>query len=414
MRKLHSKPMIAVLMTITLLASSAAEAQRLGASRSSSSSASRSTSPPAVSKPSRAGNGTSMGMTRSNTMNAVRSQPQPAPTPSYAQPGRAAPTVTPNAGYRQAQAAPAPAPAPAKRNSWMAPAAAGVAAGALAGYALANTGNSTPPAAPAPQYQQPVPQHQQVAPVYADQAPGYAQAAPAQAPVYPQTAPAVAVAPSYAQAPAAVPQSSGGFGFGSFLVLLLLIGAGVFLYRRYAGNKADFNSDARRTGNAARASIDAFKTSLASEPAASAKPQKLAVANPVVSTDVLQDDVTRVSDDLRAIAHQYYYDLQSLNNDGNVDELRKRVGDDGLFNELYDAIRMRSAPTQTVVVSITPEVVDLVDEGNRFVGSVRYQGLVKESPSHTADVVDEVFHFVKDKGVQGSWKLAGIEQVGMA
>jgi predicted lipid-binding transport protein (Tim44 family) len=291
-----------------------------------------------------------------------------------------------------------------------------VAAGALAGYALANSNNHSQPAAPAPQYQQPAPQYQQPAPQYQQQAPAYADQAPAPAPapVYTQAAPAPApaYAPAAAPAPAyaAAPQSSGGFGFGSFLLLLALIGACIFGYRRYVMRKGDIQADARRTGNAAKASVDAFKSSFnAPAPAASAKPA--VDMGKATSNFASEAELDRVGQDLMATAEQFYKELQDLNNKGDLNTLRNRIGDDGLFNDLADAVRTRTTPSQTEVVSLQADLVDLSDEGNRFVGSVRYQGMVKEGPYQAAEGIDEVFHFVKDKGVLGSWKLAGIEQV---
>jgi predicted lipid-binding transport protein (Tim44 family) len=350
-------------------------------------------------------------------MNNVRSQPRQAPAPSYAPSYRQTQPAAPAPNYSQSSRyAGSPsqaAPAPAKRNSWVAPAAAGVAAGALAGYALANTGSSSQPQqapapAPAPQYQQPAPQYQQQAPAYADQAPApapvYQQAAPAPAPVYQQPAPA---APAYAAAPQ---QSSGGFGFGSFLILVLLAAGAYFAYRRYVASKGDFKADARRTGNAAKAAGDAFKSSFngpaASAPAATSLAKGSAAQNE-------QAELDRQADDLSVVAQKFYKELQVLNNNGDLVELRNRVGDDDVYNELAQAIRTRTTPSQTEVLSLHSEIVGMTKEEGRYIGSVRYEGMVQEGPGMT-ESFDEVFHFVKDVGVQGSWKLAGIEQVELA
>jgi len=126
-----------------------------------------------------------------------------------------------------------------------------------------------------------------------------------------------------------------------------------------------------------------------------------------------QAELDRQADDLSAVAQKFYKELQVLNNKGDLVELRNRVGDDGVYNELAQAIRSRTTPSQTEVLSLNSEIVGMTKEEDRYIGSVRYEGMVQEGPGMT-ESFDEVFHFVKDVGVQGSWKLAGIEQVELA
>lgn len=367
-----------------------------GSKSSSSSASSRSSSSSSMSRASsssRIGSGSSMGMSRSGVMNNVRSQPRP--TPVYSQPSRSASTSSYNQNYRNAPMPSTPAAQPSKR-SWVAPAAAGVAAGALAGYALANSGNSQQAApAPAPQqYQQPV----QQAPAYVDQGQAYQQGAPA--PQYQQPAPQQyqQQAPAYA-APAAyaAPQSSGGFGFGSFLLLALLAAAAFFAYRRYAKGKANVMSDIRRTGDAAKASANTFKSSFNNTPAAAAATTGSGIN---MSKGTSTSQIDSLGEDLMTKADSFYRDLQNLNNQGDLVELRNRVGDDNLFDGLADSIRNRTEASQTQVLSLQSFLaVPVEDEGNRYVGSVHYVAELREGPFAQVEQVEEVFHFVKDKGI---------------
>jgi hypothetical protein len=425
MRKSMHKTAIIALTMAAMSMNMVTEAQaRIGSSSSSSSKPSASPTRSTTS-PSRLGSGSSVGMSRSSVMNSVRSQPRQAPAPSYAPSYRQAQTAAPAPSYapsyRQAPAPAPAAPAPSQsqasasnKRSWVAPAAAGVAAGALAGYALANS-NNHPQQAPAPQYQQQAPQYQQPAPQYQQQAPAYADQAPAPAPVYQQAAPAPApvyqqpapAAPAYAAAPQ---QSSGGFGLGSLLILALLAAGAYFGYRRYVASKGDFKADARRTGNAAKAAGDAFKSSFNGPATSAPAATNLAKAS---AAQIEQAELDRQADDLSAVAQKFYKELQVLNNNGDLVELRNRVGDDGVYNELAQAIRSRTTPSQTEVLSLNSEIVGMTKEEGRYIGSVRYEGMVQEGPG-MSESFDEVFHFVKDVGTQGSWKLAGIEQVELA
>lgn len=414
MRNSLRKNAIVAMTMMAFSVSVIGEAQaRIGSgSKSSSSASSRSSSSSSMSRASssRAGSGASMGMSRSGVMNNVRSQPRPAP--SYSQPSRTAPSQNYAQSYRNApmpsRSPSTPATQPSKR-SWVAPAAAGVAAGALAGYALANSGNSQQAApAPAPQqYQQPV----QQAPAYADQGQAYQQGAPApqqyQQPAqqqYQQPAPAYAAPAAYA-----APQSSGGFGFGSFLLLALLAAAGFFAYRRYAKGKADVMADIRRTGDAAKASANTFKSSFNNAPAAAAATTGSGIN---MSKGASTSQIDSVGAELMSKAETFYRDLQDLNNQGDLVELRNRVGDDNLFDGLAESIRNRAEASQTQVLSLQAFLAAPVDdEGTRYVGSVHYVAELREGPFAQVEQVEEVFHFVKDKGILSTWKLAGIEQV---
>jgi len=407
MRNSLRKNAIVAMTMMAFSVSVIGEAQaRIGSGSKSASASSRSSSS-SISRASssgRAGSGASMGMSRSGVMNNVRSQPRPAPV--YSQPSRTAQTQNYNQNYRNAPMPSTPATQPSKR-SWVAPAAAGVAAGALAGYALANSGNSQQ-AAPAPAPQQ---YPQQQAPAYADQGQAYQQGAPApqqyQQPApqqYQQQAPAYAAPAAYA-----APQSSGGFGFGSFLLLALLAAAGFFAYRRYAQGKANVMTDIRRTGDAAKASATTFKSSFNNAPAAAAATTGSGIN---MSKGASTSQIDSVGAELMSKAETFYRDLQDLNNQGDLVELRNRVGDDNLFDGLAESIRTRAEASQTQVLSLQAFLAAPVDdEGHRYVGSVHYVAELREGPFAQVEQVEEVFHFVKDKGVLSTWKLAGIEQV---
>jgi len=318
----------------------ASEAKLGGGGGRSVSSGKAMSAPMASSSSSRLGSGGSAGMTRPDVMAKARSG---GPAPAGAYPGAA-----------QAPAYPAaptpPAAAPRSGPGWGTVAGA-AAVGAAAGYMLGDH-NSQPAQAPAAQ--------------------GNAAGQGA--------SPDMQRSAESAGAPMSPQNSSGGFGFGSLLGLLMLGGAGVWAFRRYQA--------AQQPGAASRATAGpAFKMGEGPAFGASA---------PAADTGVEQ------------IALKTFNELQDANNRGDLTFLRSRL-DDLLFQQIEADIAARGGPGQTTVVSMRAQAVDVTDQGSRRLVSIRYTGSIVEGPNATPEPLDEVWHFVDEN--RGYWKLAGIEQV---
>lgn len=102
--------------------------------------------------------------------------------------------------------------------------------------------------------------------------------------------------------------------------------------------------------------------------------------------------------------------LQAANDAGNLDDLREFTTPE-MFAELKTSLLgRRNAAQQTDVVEIDAQVIEVVEEASREVVSVRYRGLIREDEG-PAEPFDEVWHLVKPHDSQGSWKLAGIQQM---
>lgn len=361
MRKTMHKRFVALSVALVLGALPVSEAlARVGsptASARSVSSAPRAATPVSVG---RVGGGQSIGMARPDVMARVKQSPPAAKS-----------NTNSNSGSTPYVAA-APTPEAPKKRSWVAPALAGVVAGGVAGYALADSHNTAPaPQAPVGQYVPQAPQYSQQAQQYAPQ-PQYAPQEQSVAPAYPANR-------GYVAAPTAQPvqpASSGGFGFGSFLVLLALLGGGYLVYRKMKGD--NMTQAKATTGRSAYSASVAPKA----------------------------DD----ANDLQVIARRFFEELQVLNNKGDLAELKKRLTPE-MFEILGGDIRERTAASQTTVVSVTPTLVDSTNEGHQDVASIHYAALISESPEEAPEKVEEVWHFVKTKGTS-TWLLAGIEGVG--
>lgn len=360
------RSILAVSLLAMTIGSLPAEA-RVGSSSSSSSRSSASVSRPSFtsSAPSRIGGGRSLGIQRQSVMSSVRSAPAqiPAPLANVTRPSSPSMPMAPGAA------------APVKKDrSWVAPALAGAAVGAAATYALSDHGTHQAP----PQHA-PAPAQPQYAPQYMPQQPQYM---PQQQPQYaPQAGQGynggvqggyAAPMAAPAMAPAAAPQSSSGFGFGTVLLLLALGGIGFVAYRLVTTKQGSTTPSG-------------FKPIKSVAPVASG------------------------SSDFAATAKQLFIDLQNLNNAGDMDALKLKTTPD-IYEALAHDIHSRDAASTTSVVQLNAEVVDEMTEGARRIVSVRFIGLVSESPDRAPDAVDEVWHFVQESG-DACWKVAGIEQV---
>lgn len=65
----------------------------------------------------------------------------------------------------------------------------------------------------------------------------------------------------------------------------------------------------------------------------------------------------------------------------------------------------------TEVLNLDAQLLDLAEEGDRWVASVRYDGMIREQVGGNPDRVMEIWHFIRPKNAQGpTWYLAGIQQ----
>jgi predicted lipid-binding transport protein (Tim44 family) len=102
--------------------------------------------------------------------------------------------------------------------------------------------------------------------------------------------------------------------------------------------------------------------------------------------------------------------LQAANDAGNLDDLREFTSPE-VFAELQMQVRERGAQTQhTEVMDLKAEVLECVEEGGRYVASVRFHGLLREEAGSTPADFDEIWHLVKPVQGNRGWQVAGIQQ----
>jgi predicted lipid-binding transport protein (Tim44 family) len=101
--------------------------------------------------------------------------------------------------------------------------------------------------------------------------------------------------------------------------------------------------------------------------------------------------------------------LQAANDQRDMTTMR-----DFMTPELYAGIAAQAdatgAPQKTEVVTLDAEVLEVVTEGDAYVASVRFSGMIRESADGTADPFSEVWHLEKPINGNTGWLICGIQQ----
>lgn len=137
-------------------------------------------------------------------------------------------------------------------------------------------------------------------------------------------------------------------------------------------------------------------------------------AQPVASAPASALPADFDADGFARIAKMIFIRLQAANDTGDLNDLRAFT-----TPEMFAAIRLelqdrQGAAQQTDVVQIDAEVLDVAEESDRQVVSVRFHGLIRELRDSGAHPFDEVWHLVKPRDGSREWAIAGIQQLAEA
>ncbi len=224
-----------------------------------------------------------------------------------------------------------------------------------------------------------------------------------------------------------------GAGFANIIMLVLLAVAGFvlvrFLMKRF-GPKPVANPNAMAfagagpVGNAERAAPMAIPPTVfpdyrpnATGPAAEAARSPAADVTPAASVAPAPVEIVGRAlpagfdaEGFQRIAKMIFIRMQAANDAGDLNDLRNFT-----TPEMFAAARVdlqdRGSQTQrTDVVKIEAQVLDLEDDGQRQIVSVRFHGLIREEVDGVANPFDEVWHMVKPHDGSREWAISGIQQ----
>ena len=103
--------------------------------------------------------------------------------------------------------------------------------------------------------------------------------------------------------------------------------------------------------------------------------------------------------------------LQDANDARDLQRLRDYVTPE-MFEVVREEVEARGdMPQKTEVFGLEAQVLEVAEEGDRYIVSVRFRGSVREQAGANVEDLDEVWHLVKPRSGFGGWEVAGIQQV---
>ncbi len=102
--------------------------------------------------------------------------------------------------------------------------------------------------------------------------------------------------------------------------------------------------------------------------------------------------------------------LQAANDAGNLDDIRQFTTPE-MFAELkMDLSERGSAKQTTEVVSIEAQVIEVDEDADRYLVSVRFTGVIRDDSGEPEESFHEIWHMSKPLAGNHGWVLAGIQQ----
>jgi predicted lipid-binding transport protein (Tim44 family) len=103
--------------------------------------------------------------------------------------------------------------------------------------------------------------------------------------------------------------------------------------------------------------------------------------------------------------------LQAANDAGDLDDIRRFTTPE-MFAELkIDLAERGTASQKTDVVSINANVIDVEEDADRYLVSVRFTGVTRDGTNEPDESFDEVWHLMKSRQGSNGWVLSGIQQM---
>jgi predicted lipid-binding transport protein (Tim44 family) len=208
----------------------------------------------------------------------------------------------------------------------------------------------------------------------------------------------------------------GGALMGILLLAALVFGA-VMLFRLFRGGRASQNQPLRYAG------ADAYGRS---EPVAAPTPQpapapaygggaaphSIAAATsgaaPAPAASRWPADFD--AEEFARHAKANFLKLQEANDRRDLAALRDFLTPE-MVREIEADIRASGdAPQKTEVVTLESQVLDVVTENGSYIVSVRFSGLIRETPGEAPQPFSEIWHLQKPLDGRSGWLVAGIQQ----
>lgn len=195
------------------------------------------------------------------------------------------------------------------------------------------------------------------------------------------------------------------FGVGgefAGIILAVIVAVVVFaLLRRLFAKNSNASGYQYAGANQAPNAPSSYQTPAAPAYGGQAAPVNSAAMNIPAGFDVA---------DFEHQAKVQFIRLQAANDAGNIQDIREFTSPE-MFAEIKLEMESRhGAPQRTDVVELNANLLDVSEEANRYIASVRYHGLLREEKDTAPQSFDEIWNLAKPKDGSGGWVLYGIQQ----
>ncbi|MBE0620046.1 MAG: Tim44 domain-containing protein [Burkholderiales bacterium] len=192
----------------------------------------------------------------------------------------------------------------------------------------------------------------------------------------------------------------GGFGgmMGTLLLLALAAFAVMFVIRLLSPPRTEGDMQYAAAGNEPAAAPLSPPPGLGAAPAFGAHPQ------PNIPPGFDTEGFLRQ-------AKLYFVKLQAAHDSGKLDELREFTSDEMLASIKQDMEQHGAGGQQTDVVTLDADLLEALTEGDTHWASVRFSGMIRESPDAQPESFQEIWNLAKPTSGTTGWVLAGIQQI---
>ena len=102
--------------------------------------------------------------------------------------------------------------------------------------------------------------------------------------------------------------------------------------------------------------------------------------------------------------------LQAANDQGDLSTMREFMTPE-LYAQIASEIEARGTAAQkTDVVTLNADVLEVVTEGDAYVASVNFTGMIREEANAAAAPFSEIWHLEKPVNGKSGWLISGIQQ----
>lgn len=197
-------------------------------------------------------------------------------------------------------------------------------------------------------------------------------------------------------------------GVLSGLLLMLAIAAGVFFLVRMLRGRAQQHAPMQYAGatpgRTAPTPVEPIYRA-----ASGAAPHSVAAATSGMATTAALPAGFDAAEFTRH-AKLNFVRLQAANDAGDLSTIRDFLTPN-LYREIELEVRERGgAPQKTDVVTLDANVLDVTTEGESYVVSVRFDGVIRETENGEPQPFAEIWHLEKPVRGASGWLLAGIQQ----